>query len=168
MSKAKSKKSSGKQKRQKSAEYVAQRESAEAAEHKTKLTRRALIALPIVAVAGYFSATSVQAIISEADLSKIDGGKPSIVQIHDPQCQLCRTLQSQARKAMKSLDEGTYEYLVANIRSEDGLAFSSKYGVPHVTLLLFDAQGQMVEIVRGPSDVETLRRAFTEHLEKHS
>ncbi|WP_273509270.1 hypothetical protein, partial [Planktotalea frisia] len=59
---------------------------------KTNFTRRALIALPVVAIAGYFTATQVQAIMSESDLSKINSGKPSIVQIHDPQCSMCRTL----------------------------------------------------------------------------
>jgi hypothetical protein len=158
---------SKKQKRQASAEALAKQENLQKNERKMRMTRRFAIAAPVVAIAGYFTTTSVQAIMSEADLSKVNGGKPSIVQIHDPQCPLCRTLQKQARKAMKTLDEGSFEYLVANIRSEDGLAFSSKYGVGHVTLLLFDAQGEMVEVVRGPSDVETLTRVFQAHLRKH-
>lgn len=159
---------SGKQKRQTTAEVTAERHTAAQRKKKTNFTRRALIALPVVAIAGYFTATQVQAIMSESDLSKINSGKPSIVQIHDPQCSMCRTLQNQTRKALKAYDDDTFEYLVANIRSEDGLAFSSKYGVSHVTLLLFDAKGEMVEIVKGPTDMDTLRRAFDAHLKKQT
>lgn len=167
MSKKQRKPQSRKHKRPNNAVERPEQVSAQKRETTRRMTRRFAIAAPIVAVAGYFTTTSVQAIMSEADLSKIKGGKPSIVQIHDPQCQLCRTLQKQARKAMKSLDEAAFEYLVANIRSEDGLAFSHRYGVGHVTLVLFDAKGEMVEIIRGPSDVATLERAFAKHLREH-
>jgi hypothetical protein len=37
-----------------------------------------------------------------------------------------------------------------------------------VTLLLFDAKGEMVEIVKGPTDIDTLRRAFDAHLKKQT
>ncbi|MEP5152053.1 hypothetical protein [Planktotalea sp.] len=167
MSKNPKKQVTKKQKQQASAEALAKKEHELKRERTSRMTRRFAIAAPVVLVAGYFTTTSVQAIMSEADLTKINGGKPSIVQIHDPQCPLCRTLQKQARKAMKTLEGGSFEYLVANIRSEDGLAFSSKYGVGHVTLLLFDAEGEMVEIVRGPSDVETLTQVFKAHMRKH-
>ncbi len=159
---------SSKQKRQTSQAVIQERQKAEGREQRTRLTRRVILALPVIAVAGVFTTTQVQAIMAEADLSKIHSGKPSIVQIHDPQCSMCQTLQSQARKAMKSLDDGSYNYLVANVRSDDGLAFSTRYNATHVTLLLFDAKGEMVEVLHGPSDVGTLREAFQSHLSEHS
>jgi len=128
-------------------------------------TRRALIGLPVLGVAGYFSVNSVNAKMAEADLSQISNNKPSFVQIHDPQCPSCLTLQRQARRAMKSLDTDAFNYLVANIRTTEGQIFAGRYGVPHVTILLFDSEGQVVDIIRGPSDTDSLRRIFTTHLE---
>lgn len=129
-----------------------------------RFTRNGIIAIPVIAGVGYLSVKSVEATICEADLSKVGQGKPSIVQIHDPQCPLCKRLQRQSRKALKSFDDDDYTFLVANITTQEGGNFAASYGVPHVTLLLFNAAGQMVQVVRGPSDIESLRTIFTAHL----
>ncbi len=129
-----------------------------------KFGRVAAIAVPVLGVAGYFSVQSVQATICEADLSKIGNGRPAIVQIHDPNCPVCRTLQKQSRKALKSFEDGSFEFLVANIKTAEGGALAANHGVPHVTLLLFDGRGEMVQIVRGTSSVEELREIFGAHL----
>ena len=126
-----------------------------------------MMALPVLAGAGYFSVQSVQATICEADLTKIGDGKLSVVQIHDPQCQLCQTLQRQTRKALKSFDDDEFTFLVANVKTLSGSTFAAKYGVPHVTLLLFDRRGKMVQIVRGPSDAESLRNILEAHSKAH-
>lgn len=133
-----------------------------------RFVRNGAISLPVLAGVGYFSVQSVQASICEADLTKIGQGKPSIVQVHDPQCPLCRTLQRQTRKALKSFDSDSFTFLVANIKTLDGSSFAARYGVPHVTLLLFDASGEMVQIVRGPSDTDSLRTIFEAHLKTYS
>ena len=39
---------------------------------------------------------------AEQDLSVIGNGTPSIVQIHDPSCQLCAQLQKETRKALRA------------------------------------------------------------------
>lgn len=132
-----------------------------------RFARNGAIMLPVIAGAGYFSVSSVQATICEADLTKIGQGKPSIVQIHDPQCALCRTLQRQSRKALKTFDEENYTFLVANIKTIEGSTLAAQYGVPHVTLLLFDADGKMVQVVRGPSDTDSLRSIFDTHLKAY-
>ena len=46
-------------------------------------------------------------------------------------------------------------------------AFAARYGVPHVTLLLFDGSGEMTQVVRGPTDTETLRGIIGAHLATH-
>ena len=132
-----------------------------------RLMRNVAIGLPVVAGATVFSVRSVQATICEADLTKIGKGKPAIVQIHDPQCSLCQQLQRQARKALKSFDDEAVTFLVANIHTAEGGALAARYGVPHVTLLLFDAEGEMVQVVRGPSDKDSLRQIFDAHLAAH-
>ncbi len=132
-----------------------------------RLIRNGAIALPVLAGAGYFSVQSVQATICEADLTKIEDGKLSVVQIHDPQCQLCQTLQRQTRKALKSFDDDEFTYLVANVKTPSGSNFAAKYGVPHVTILLFDRRGEMVQIVRGPSDTDSIRNILEAHVQAH-
>ena len=133
-----------------------------------RFVRNGAISLPVLTGVGYLSVQSVQATICEADLTKIGRGRPSIVQVHDPQCPLCQRLQRQTRKALKSFDSDAFTFLVANIKTLDGSAFAARYGVPHVTLLLFDARGEMVQIVRGPSDTDTLRTIFEAHLKAYS
>ena len=132
-----------------------------------RLARNAAIALPVLAGATVFSVQSVQATICEADLAKIGKGRPAVVQVHDPNCALCQQLQRQTRKALKSFDDEAVRFLVADINTAQGSAFAARYGVPHVTLLLFDGAGEMVQIVRGPSDADRLRDVIGTHLAAH-
>lgn len=132
-----------------------------------RLARNVAIALPVLVGATVFSVQSVQATICEADLSKIGKGKPSVVQVHDPNCSLCQQLQRQTRKALKSFDDDAVTFLVADINTAEGGAFAARFGVPHVTLLLFDGAGEMVQVVRGPSDTDSLRQIIGAHLEGH-
>lgn len=126
--------------------------------------RTGAIAVPVLGVAGYFSVQSVQATICEADLTKIGQGTPSIVQIHDPNCPICTQLQKQARRALGDFEDETHTYLVANIKTLEGSSLAAKYAVPHVTILLFDAKGEMVEVLRGPRTADELRPIFAAHL----
>ncbi|MEM7441503.1 MAG: thioredoxin family protein [Pseudomonadota bacterium] len=132
-----------------------------------RLARNAAIAVPVVGVAGFFSVRSVQATICEADLTKIGQGKPAIVQIHDPGCQLCRTLQKQTRRALRAYEDHSFTFLVANITTAEGGELAARYGVPHVTLLLFDGDGKMVQVVRGPTDSGTLEAELKAHMRAH-
>jgi len=131
---------------------------------KRGLLRKAAYIVPVVAVAGYFTFGYLQSAVAEADLSKIGNGKPAIVQIHDPQCPLCRKLQEQTRSVLSNYDDDKFTYLVANIKTKKGAEFAGQYGVPHVTLLLFDKSGKMVQIVRGPTNESILEGALSAHL----
>ena len=132
-----------------------------------KLGRNAAIAVPVIGVAGFFGVRSVQATIRESDLTRVGLGSASIVQIHDPSCSLCATLQKQTRRAMKAYDADRYEFLVANIKTADGALFAAKYGVPHVTLLLFDGSGELTEVVRGPIATDDLKVILDAHMKTH-
>lgn len=132
-----------------------------------RLMRNGAIALPVLAGIGYFSLQSVQATIREGDLTNIGGGKLSVVQIHDPQCPLCTTLQRQTRDALKSYDDDKFTFLVANIKKPSGADFAAKYGVPHVTLLLFDRRGDLVQVVRGPIDSGRLDEIIAAYAKAH-
>lgn len=110
--------------------------------------------------AGWFAVQAVQATAAEMDLSRVGQGKPSIVQIHDPTCPMCTQLQRETRAALSCFEECEIVYLVANINGDEGRQFALQYGVPHVTLLLFDAEGTHVNTLRGVRDSEELKSAF--------
>ncbi|MEO1293695.1 MAG: hypothetical protein AAFV62_12860 [Pseudomonadota bacterium] len=103
----------------------------------------------------------------EKDLSRIGNGIPTVVQIHDPQCQICMALQAEARAALKEFDESRLQYVVANIRTQPGRALAARHGVGHVTLLLFDGAGTRRETLEGPSTSAALEAAFRRHLQRH-
>ncbi|MEL7116408.1 MAG: thioredoxin family protein [Pseudomonadota bacterium] len=129
-----------------------------------RLIRNGGIAAAVVVGAGVFGTRSVMATIAEHDLTRLGAeGKPVIVQIHDPSCPMCRSLQKETRKALGRLEECAIVYLVANIRTEEGAAFAAKYGAPHVTLLLFDASGELQDTLTGERDRDALEARFLRH-----
>jgi hypothetical protein len=132
-----------------------------------RLLRNLAIAAPVVGGAGFFSIRSVQATICEADLTKVGNGLPTIVQIHDPNCQLCAVLQNQTRRALRPYDDDSHQFLVANIKTADGGAFAAKHRVPHVTLVLFDKNGKMTQVVRGPIDQDALEDIISAHMKRY-
>jgi hypothetical protein len=129
-----------------------------------KQMRTGTIAIAVIAGGGYFAVNKVQATIAEHDLSKIGNGRPAIVQIHDPQCPVCLALQRETRKALSTFNQGDFEYLVANIRDKKGSEFANKYFVPHVTLLLFDSQGNLSKVLNGSNKSDFLKAEFAAHL----
>lgn len=143
---------------------IAAREKAESRRRFLRLARNGAIALPIAGGIGFFAIQSTLASRREGDLSQIGQGTPTIVQIHDPQCSLCRALQAQTRRVLKDFDDDAFTYLVANIKTSEGQALAAEHRVPHVTLLLFNARGRMVDVVRGPTDLDNLRNVFANHL----
>jgi hypothetical protein len=113
---------------------------------------------------GYYGISTVNASIAEHDLSKIGNGTPAVVQIHDPQCPVCRALQKEVRHALKQFENGEMEYLVADIRTSEGADLANAYVVPHITLLLFDGNGQMLKVLRGSKKHDELYAEFKSHL----
>lgn len=133
-----------------------------------RLIRNGALALAVVGAGGWYVVSEVRAGIEEADLSKIGNGIPTIVQIHDPQCPICQSLQREARAALEQFEDGELQYLVANIRQDKGRRFASQHEVPHVTLVLFNGAGERREILSGPSSSAELERAFRRHLESEA
>jgi hypothetical protein len=126
--------------------------------------RNGAIALPVVGVAGYFTTQSVRASICEIDLTKIGDGLPAVVQVHDPQCNLCVTLQRQTRRALRAYADDSHHFLVANMVTTQGQFFARRHGVGNVTLVLLDGAGQQTGIIRGPISNDALQAAIEGHL----
>lgn len=102
--------------------------------------------------------------IHETDLSRLGNGIPAIVQVHDPQCPSCRALQRQTRLALEEFEDGTFEYVVANLDSPEGRAFANRYQAGKVTLILFDGRGKMRNVIHGQRTKGALVDAFNLHL----
>ena len=101
----------------------------------------------------------------EHDLSVIGQGIPTVVQVHDPGCQLCQRLRNNANTAMRGLDD-VLLYRIADITTRAGHALQRRHDVPHVTLLLFDGEGELRNVLKGVRDSDSLRRAFRFHVER--
>ena len=116
----------------------------------------------VLAVAIYFYSSHKQL---EYDLSVIGNGKPTVVQIHDPGCQLCQRLKRNL-DSVKSDFTPDMQFKVANIGSKAGREFARQHNVEHVTLLLFDKRGKRVETLEGVKPASEIKAALT-RLSKH-
>lgn len=148
--------------------------SADRSLHASRVKRRAallkirngLMALAVVGGSGWYLVEEVRATSREHDLSRLGNGIASVVQIHDPQCPTCRALQRETRDAIESFGPDEIQYLVANVRRDEGWAFARAHGVGHVTLLLFDGKGSHRDTLVGPNTAEALERVFRRHVKK--
>ena len=124
--------------------------------------------LCVVAGAGaWYLVQDVTATMAEHDLSRIGNGVPSVVQIHDQSCNACLALQREARDAMGDFDDSELQYLVADLKSPAGKKLAAAHGVSHVTLLLFDGDGQRRKVLAGPSTSEILGHYFRSHATRY-
>lgn len=114
--------------------------------------------------AGWYLVGETTAMLAEHDLSRVGNGQPAVVQIHDPQCPRCRSLQQEARQALEELDDPDVQYLIANIKSSSGREFAAKHRVSHITLVLFDGQGRRRAVLHGNRDRRELLNSFRHHL----
>ncbi len=122
------------------------------------------LVLAAVGGVGWYFVGEVRATIREEDLSRIGNGIPTVVQIHDPQCPTCRALQREVRDALEAFDSGELQYLVANIRTDEGRGLANAHGVGHVTLLLLDGDGERRDVLAGPNSAAYLESAFRQHI----
>ena len=114
----------------------------------------------LVGGGGWYFISNVQAGIAEQDLSRLGNGIPTVVQIHDPQCPMCRALQAETREAISQFESGTIQFLVANIREPEGRRLAAEHRVGHVTLLLFDGSGRRRSVLVGEKKSEFLVGRF--------
>ena len=119
--------------------------------------------IAILGVGGAF-AMDFRNKMAEADLARIGAGIPAIVQIHDPNCALCRDLQRETRAALKRFSDDELVYLVANIQTIDGADFQAQMGLPNVSLVLFNAAGDRIAHVQGVTPRAELEQTFRDRL----
>jgi hypothetical protein len=132
-----------------------------------RYVRNGAISVAAVAGAGYIGRGWFLGFQEEHDLSRLGQGMPAVVQIHDPQCPICTSLQRETRAALEQFDDGEMLYLVADIKQAKGAAFAAQHNVPHVTLLLFDGQGEVSQVLRGMRNRSELSTILAAHFEAH-
>ncbi|MEM7123512.1 MAG: hypothetical protein AAF563_19705 [Pseudomonadota bacterium] len=117
---------------------------------------------------GWYLIQDVRATIREHDLTQIGNGIPAVVQIHDPNCPRCLALQGETRDAMASFEDGELQYLIADISRSEGRQLAAAHNVNHVTLLLFDAEGNRRDVLVGERTSDDLEEAFRRHVARSS
>jgi len=122
------------------------------------------IAAAVLGGASWFAVDEVCASVRDHDLSRIGQGVAMVVQIHDPQCPQCIALQNEALNALSAFDDDELQYVIANIRSSAGQAFARSHGAGHVTLILFDGEGNRRDVLVGQNSAEALERIFRRHV----
>lgn len=127
-----------------------------------KIMRNGGLGLAAIGGAGYWASGSFRAYAAEHDLTRVGQGSPVVVQIHDPQCPTCTALQKQTRAALETFEECGLVYLVADIKTSEGAAFAARFGVPHVTLLFFNGEGERLRTVNGMHSRAQLEPMFAQ------
>jgi len=117
------------------------------------------LACVAVIVSGYLFVTGENKSRIEHDLSVIGKGKATLVQIHDPGCQLCRRLKTNV-DAVRPDFEDKVHFKTANIKTNKGAEFAKKHNVPHVTLLIFNRNGKRVNTISGVQTKEVISDAL--------
>ena len=100
------------------------------------------------------------------DLSVVGNGTPTIVQIHDPSCPLCQALRANTEKALAKSD-ANIQFRIANIHTDKGRRMQREHNVPHVTLLLFEPDGDVWRKLTGVKSVEALSRVIEQFAQRH-
>ena len=72
------------------------------------------------------------------------------------------------RNASAAIDDMNDRLLfrIADIGTPEGRRLQQRHQVPHVTLLLFDGDGNLRKVLRGVKGEELLKHSFTRHLER--
>ncbi len=114
----------------------------------------------LLIVVGYFFVHNENQSRFEHDLSVIGNGKATVVQIHDPGCQLCRRLQANINQVKPDFQDNI-QFKTANIKTSKGAEFAAKYNVPHVTLLIFNKNGRHINTLRGVQQKEQIAQVLS-------
>jgi hypothetical protein len=131
-----------------------------------RLARNVLIAAVVLLAVGAGLVYYKHQFEQSHDLGVIGNGRPTVVQIHDPECPSCRQLLQNLRSATRHTGD-ELQVRIARIDTAQGRRLAREHSVGHVTLLLFDGQGKLSRVLSGVRDVAELRAAFAEHLERH-
>jgi thioredoxin-like negative regulator of GroEL len=122
-----------------------------------KIALVAMLALPAYAAISAYNKNQAQL----RDLSIIGQGMPTLVQVHDETCPSCRQLLSSVKAVKDEFPE--LEFRIADLRSSEGIKFSTRHQVSKVTLMFFDSDGKKLNVVAGLQTEQDVR-SFIERM----
>ena len=125
----------------------------------SKLIKNLVITLCFLGVIAVPVYAYMQKSIVEHDLSVVGNGTPTVVQIHDPGCQLCNRLKKNLAK-VKGEFKDKIQFKTANILKKKGKIFASKHNTAKITLLFFDKKGQRVDTIQGVTSSEDIKTSL--------
>ena len=98
------------------------------------------------------------------DLTGVGAGVPAVVQVHDNTCPICTELRANVERIEGDFSDDALLIRVADVHTEEGLQFASRYtDARRATLLFIDGEGNLVNEVGGAQGVAALRRLFEDH-----
>lgn len=124
------------------------------------------VGIAVLGAFGAWSVGTVRARMDENDLSTVGQGVPTIVQVHDTTCSVCRTLMRETRATLADMDQDRLHYRVASLQTGQGRSFAARFGADKSTLLLFDRRGTLKQRLVGHRPEEQLKPIF-ERLSNH-
>lgn len=146
----------------------ARKKQAKAERKRRRKRRRVLIGIgaAMLVAAGIVLAIVLSAAAENRayDLTGIGEGVPAVVQVHDVTCPICSELRDNVRSIAGDFSDDELLIRVADIHTEEGLAFAARYtSERRRTLLFLDGDGALLDVQTGLQDVAALRRSFEAH-----
>ncbi|MFO8044223.1 MAG: thioredoxin family protein [Alkalispirochaeta sp.] len=134
--------------------------------------RRQMVMTAAIVLLGIGAVAAVIAAVNEQDrrtrdLSVVGSGVPAVVQVHDIACPVCNELRDNVESIEDEYADDDLALRVADIATDEGLAFARRYTENRrVTLLFFDGEGNLVDEQVGLRSPEELRNSFAQHMSR--
>jgi hypothetical protein len=123
--------------------------------------RRRLITLGIVATLGAFVWSQLPDSSYPTDLSRIGQGQATVVLTMESHYLEGASVMHLLHDVRDEFGDSV-QFLVASLSRPDGRAFAARHGAIDGTVVLLDAAGRRVGLLRRPQTQEELRRAVRE------
>lgn len=151
-----------------SPENQARKREERKAQARKKRRKRLLMALSIVALTAVAAGAGITLFNRRAeavrDISAVGQGVPAVVQVHDNTCPICTELRSTVARIEGEFADDNLLIRVADIHTDEGLAFAARYtSARRATLLFIDGRGNLVAEQSGAQAADVLRRNFELH-----
>ena len=120
--------------------------------------RRRLITLGIVTALGAFAWSQLPEGSYPTDLSRIGQDRPAVVLTMESHYLEGASVMHLMHDVRDEFGHAV-QFLVASLSQQDGRSFAARHGAVDGTVVLFDAQGRRVAMLRTPQSRDELRQA---------
>lgn len=120
-----------------------------------------LLTLLVVAAVGSLIWSQLPRGAYPTDLSRVGAGKPALVLAHDANFAAGMAVM-ELMNVIRDDYAGEVEFLVAHLGMQDGHAFASRHAARDGSVLLFSADGELVDTLHQPQTVDALRQALAQ------